>query len=206
MTESDTPGLSWHPEADLAEVLISEEQLSSRIAELGAQITADYDGKRLLLLGVLKGAVVFLVDLARQIKLSLEIDFMAISSYGASTQSSGIVRILKDLEDSVEGQHILVVEDIVDSGLTLDYLLRSLAARGPASVRVCGLLVKERPRDLTVPVDYVGFTIPDRFVVGYGLDFAERYRNLPYIGVLRPELYEQRPDSANLGAGAAQIL
>ena len=170
------------------------EQLARRIAELGAQITEEYQGKRLLLLGVLKGAVIFLVDLARQIQLSLEIDFMAISSYGASTQSSGIVRILKDLEDSVEGQHILVVEDIVDSGLTLDYLLRSLAARGPASIKVCGLLVKERQRELTVPVDYVGFTIPDKFVVGYGLDFAERYRNLPYIGVLKPSLYAS-PDA-----------
>jgi hypoxanthine phosphoribosyltransferase len=181
---------TWRPDDDMAEILITQEQLAQRIAELGAQITADYDGRRLLLVGVLKGAVIFLVDLARQIQLSLEIDFMAISSYGASTQSSGIVRILKDLEDSVEGAHILVVEDIVDSGLTLDYLLRSLAARGPASIRVCGLLVKERQRELSVPVDYVGFTIPDRFVVGYGLDFAERYRNLPYIGVLRPELYE----------------
>ena len=187
MTESVRP---WNPDGDMAEVLISAEQLAQRVAELGAQITEEYAGKRLLLLGVLKGAVLFLVDLARQIQLSLEIDFMAISSYGASTQSSGIVRILKDLEDSVEGQHILVVEDIVDSGLTLDYLLRSLAARGPASIKVCGLLMKERHRDLAVPVDYVGFTIPDRFVVGYGLDFAEKYRNLPYIGVLRPELYE----------------
>jgi hypoxanthine phosphoribosyltransferase len=180
----------WTPDDDMAEVLISAEQLEQRVAELGAQITEEYAGKRLLLLGVLKGAVIFLVDLARQIQLSLEIDFMAISSYGASTQSSGIVRILKDLEDSVEGQHILVVEDIVDSGLTLDYLLRSLAARGPASIKVCGLLLKDRPRELSVPIDYVGFTIPDRFVVGYGLDFAEKYRNLPYIGVLRPELYE----------------
>jgi hypoxanthine phosphoribosyltransferase len=181
---------SWRPDDDMAEVLISAEQIAQRVAELGAQITEEYAGRRLLLLGVLKGAVIFLVDLARQIQLSLEIDFMAISSYGASTQSSGIVRILKDLEDSVEGQHILVVEDIVDSGLTLDYLLRSLAARGPASIKVCGLLLKERPRELSVPIDYVGFTIPDRFVVGYGLDFAERYRNVPYIGVLRPELYE----------------
>jgi hypoxanthine phosphoribosyltransferase len=180
----------WHPDDDMAEMLISAEQIAQRVAELGAQITEEYAGKRLLLLCVLKGAVIFLVDLARQIQLSLEIDFMAISSYGASTQSSGIVRILKDLEDSVEGQHILVVEDIVDSGLTLDYLLRSLAARGPASIKVCGLLLKERPRKLSVPVDYVGFTIPDKFVVGYGLDFAERYRNLSYIGVLRPELYE----------------
>jgi hypoxanthine phosphoribosyltransferase len=180
----------WRPDDDMAEVLITSEELAQRVAELGAQITEEYAGRRLLLLGVLKGAVIFLVDLARQIQLSLEIDFMAISSYGASTQSSGIVRILKDLEDSVVGQHILVVEDIVDSGLTLDYLLRSLAARGPASIKVCGLLLKDRPRDLSVPIDYVGFTIPDRFVVGYGLDFAERYRNLPYIGVLRPELYE----------------
>jgi hypoxanthine phosphoribosyltransferase len=180
----------WRPDLDIAEVLIDAPALSRRIAELGEQITQDYQGKRLLLLGVLKGAVLFLVDLARQIQLPLEIDFMATSSYGASTKSSGIVRILKDLEDSIEGQHILVVEDIVDSGLTLDYLLRSLAARGPASIKVCGLLLKDRARDLNVPVDYVGFTIPDRFVVGYGLDFAERYRNLPYIGVLRPELYQ----------------
>jgi hypoxanthine phosphoribosyltransferase len=199
MTERDP---SWQPDADLTEILISEEQLAQRIGELGAQITADYDGKRLLLVGVLKGAVVFLVDLARQIQLSLEIDFMAISSYGASTQSSGIVRILKDLEDSVEGQHILVVEDIVDSGLTLDYLLRSLAARSPASIKVCGLLVKERTRELAVPIDYVGFTIPDRFVVGYGLDFAEQYRNLPYIGVLRPERYAM-PETGEADAGPA---
>src|SRR5215210_4956771 len=187
MSENGRP---WRPDDDMAEVLISADQLAQRIAELGAQITEEYAGRRLLLLGVLKGAVIFLVDLARQIQLSLEIDFMAVSSYGASTQSSGIVRILKDLEDSVEGQHILVVEDIVDSGLTLDYLLRSLSARGPASIKVCGLLLKDRPRELSVPIDYVGFTIPDRFVVGYGLDFAEKYRNLPYIGVLRPELYE----------------
>jgi hypoxanthine phosphoribosyltransferase len=179
-----------HQDDDMAEVLITAERLAQRVAELGEQITADYAGRRLLLVCVLKGAVLFLVDLARQIQLPLEIDFMAISSYGASTRSSGIVRILKDLEDSVEGQHILVVEDIVDSGLTLDYLLRSLAARGPASIKVCGLLFKERPREMPVTIDYVGFTIPDKFVVGYGLDFAERYRNLPYIGVLRPELYQ----------------
>jgi hypoxanthine phosphoribosyltransferase len=183
-------GQDWRPDDDMDEVLISADRLAQRVAELGGQITEEYSGKRLLLLGVLKGAVIFLVDLARQIQLSLEIDFMAISSYGASTQSSGIVRILKDLEHSIEGQHILVVEDIVDSGLTLDYLLRSLAARGPASIKVCGLLLKERPREISVPIDYVGFTIPDKFVVGYGLDFAERYRNLPYIGVLKPERYE----------------
>ena len=191
---------AWHPDRDIAEILVTREALAQRVAELGKQITNDYQGKRLLLLGVLKGAVLFLVDLARQIQLPLEIDFMATSSYGASTQSSGIVRILKDLEDSVEGQHILVVEDIVDSGLTLDYLLRSLAARSPASIKVCGLLIKDRPRELTVPVDYVGFTIPDRFVVGYGLDYAERYRNLPYVGVLKPELYREAPSEAESGA------
>lgn len=195
MTE---PG-DWRPDDDMDEILISEERLAARVAELGAQITADYQGRRLLLLGVLKGAVVFMVDLARQIQLPLELDFMATSSYGASTKSSGVVRILKDLEDSVEGQHILVVEDIVDSGLTLEYLLRSLGARQPASIKVCGLLVKARPRDLTIPVDYVGFTIPDRFVVGYGLDFAEKYRNLPYIGVLKPACHAE-----GAGAGATE--
>ena len=180
---------TWRPEDDLAEVLIDQQTLAARIAELGQQITADYDGKPLVLLGVLKGAVLFLVDLARQIKLPVEIDFMATSSYGASTKSSGIVRILKDLDESIEGKHILIVEDIVDSGLTLAYILRTLEARQPASMKVCGLLVKEREREEDVPIDYAGFTIPDKFVVGYGLDFAERYRNLPYIAVLRPELY-----------------
>jgi hypoxanthine phosphoribosyltransferase len=149
-----------------------------------------------MLLGVLKGAVLFLVDLARQVKLPVEIDFMATSSYGASTKSSGIVRILKDLDESIEGKHILIVEDIIDSGLTLAYILRTLGARQPASIKVCGLLVKERDRDEDVPIDYTGFTIPDKFVVGYGLDFAERYRNLPYIGVLRPELYRDSEEPA----------
>ena len=182
------PG-AWRPEDDVAEILIDAETLAARIAELGQQITADYEGKPLVLLGVLKGAVLFLVDLARQVKLPVEIDFMATSSYGASTKSSGIVRILKDLDESIEGKHILIVEDIVDSGLTLAYILRTLEARQPASMKVCGLLVKERTREEDVPIDYTGFTIPDKFVVGYGLDFAERYRNLPYIAVLRPEMY-----------------
>jgi hypoxanthine phosphoribosyltransferase len=182
---------AWRPEDDLAEVLITEAQLSRRIADLGKQISADYRGKDLLLLGVLKGAVMFLVDLAREIRLPLEVDFMATSSYGSSTQSSGIVRILKDLDEPIEGKHVLVVEDIVDSGLTLAYILRTLQTRRPASIRVCGLLVKDRPRDVDVDVvvDYIGFRIPDRFVVGYGLDFAESYRNLPYVAVLKPELY-----------------
>ena len=163
---------------------IAKEALQNRVAALAQEIRRDTPSEDLHLICVLKGAVMFLVDLARQIQLSLEIDFMAVSSYGASTQSSGIVRILKDLEDSVEGQHILVVEDIVDSGLTLDYLLRTLQARGPASIKVCGLLVKEREREHTVPIDYVGFTIPDRFVVGYGLDHDQLYRNLKYVAAL----------------------
>ncbi len=187
----------WRPWDDISEILISEEQLAARIAELGRQITADYEGKPLVLLGVLKGAVLFMVDLAREIKLPLEIDFMATSSYGASTKSSGVVRIVKDLDESIEGKHILIVEDIVDSGLTLAYILRMLEARRPASVRVCGLLLKDREREQDVPVDYVGFTIPDAFVVGYGLDFAERYRNLPFIGVLRPELYRDSEAEPN---------
>jgi hypoxanthine phosphoribosyltransferase len=187
---------AWRPEDDLSEILIQADALNRRVAELGRQISQDYVGKRLLLIGVLKGAAMFLVDLARQIHLPLELDFMATSSYGASTQSSGIVRILKDLEEPVDGKDILIVEDIVDSGLTLAYILRALETRGPASVKVCGLLLKNRPREADVAVDYVGFEIPDRFVVGYGLDYAEAYRNLPYIGVLKPERYRDSEGSA----------
>jgi hypoxanthine phosphoribosyltransferase len=179
----------WKPEDDLDGVLVSETDLTRRIAELGDEITRDYQGQPLILLGVLKGAVMFLVDLAREIRLPVEIDFLATSSYGASTQSSGIVRILKDLDDPIEGKHVLIVEDIVDSGLTLAYILRNLEARRPASIKICGLLVKDRPRLAEVNVDYIGFQIPDRFVIGYGLDYAEIYRNLPYIGVLKPERY-----------------
>jgi hypoxanthine phosphoribosyltransferase len=182
-------GRDWHPEDDIEDVLITEADLTRRIAELGEQLTADYQTKRLVLVGVLKGAVMFLVDLARTIRLPLEIDFMATSSYGASTESSGVVRILKDLDESIEGKDVVIVEDIVDSGLTLRYILGAMEMRRPASVRICGLLLKERTREIDVPIDYVGFRIPDRFVVGYGLDYAEAYRNLPYVGVLKPELY-----------------
>jgi hypoxanthine phosphoribosyltransferase len=170
-------------------VLIEERELARRVAELGEQITRDYAGKELLMVGILKGAIMFLVDLARAVRLPLTVDFMAISSYGASTQSSGVVRILKDLDESVDGKHVLVVEDIIDTGLTLKYILRTLAMRRPASVKVCGLLLKDRPRPINVEADYVGFTIPDRFVVGYGLDYEEIYRNLPYIGILKPACY-----------------
>jgi hypoxanthine phosphoribosyltransferase len=177
---------------DIEQVLISADDLRRRVAELGREIAADFREKDLLLVGVLKGAVIFLVDLAREIPLPLEIDFMAVSSYGASTRSSGVVRILKDLEEPIADKHILVVEDIVDTGLTLQYILRNLATRRPASIRVCGLLLKEKDRPIDVPCEYVGFSIPDRFVVGYGLDYAERYRNLPYIGVLKPSIYGDR--------------
>ena len=174
-------------EQGVAEVLIEEDALKERIAELGAEISADYAGKDLLLVGVLKGAVFFMADLMRNLTVPCEVDFMAISSYGASTDSSGVVRILKDLDETIEGRNVLVVEDIIDSGLTLSYLTRTLGARNPASLEVCALLTKPERREVEVPVRYTGFEIPNRFVVGYGLDFAERYRNLRYVGVLADE-------------------
>jgi hypoxanthine phosphoribosyltransferase len=168
----------------VGEVLIDTDTLTARIAELGAEISADYAGRDLLLIGVLKGAVFFMADLMRRLTIPCEVDFMAISSYGASTDSSGVVRILKDLDISIEHRHVLVVEDIIDSGLTLSYLLRNLASREPATLEVCALLTKPDRREMEVPVRYVGFEIPNRFVIGYGLDFGERYRNLPYVAVL----------------------
>lgn len=175
---------------DVARVLISAEAIQQRVRELGAQITADYaDRGDLLLVGVLKGCAMFMVDLARAIELPLAIDFIAVASYGASTESSGVVRVLKDLETDIAGRHLLIVEDIIDSGLTLAYLRGLLLRRNPASLRICTLLNKPERRTADVPVDYLGFDIPNEFVVGYGLDYAERYRNLPYIGVLRPEVY-----------------
>jgi hypoxanthine phosphoribosyltransferase len=175
-------------ERAVAEVLIEEDALRRRIAELGEEISTDYDGRDLLLIGVLKGAVFFMADLMRHLTVPCEVDFMAISSYGASTDSSGVVRILKDLDINIEGREVLVVEDIIDSGLTLSYLMRNLEAREPASLEVCALMTKPERREIEVPVRYVGFEIPNRFVIGYGLDFAERYRNLPYVGVLDPAL------------------
>jgi hypoxanthine phosphoribosyltransferase len=175
-------------EQDVSEILIEAETLQRRIRELGEEVSADYAGRDLLLVGVLKGAVFFMADLMRELTVPCEIDFMAISSYGAATDSSGVVRILKDLDINIAGRHVLVVEDIIDSGLTLSYLVRSLRARKPASLEVCALLTKPERREIEVDVRYVGFEIPNRFVIGYGLDFAERYRNLPYVGVLAPEL------------------
>ncbi len=170
------------------EILIDEEALQARVAELGQEISTDYEGQDLLLVGVLKGAVFFMADLMRHISLPCEVDFMAISSYGAGSDSSGVVRILKDLDINIKDRNVLVLEDIIDSGLTLSYLMRSLGAREPASVEACALLVKHGRREADVPVRYVGFEIPNRYVVGYGLDFAERYRNLPHVAVLRDEL------------------
>ena len=181
--------------AAVSEILIDEETLHGRIAELGAQIADDYRGEDLLLIGVLKGAIFFMADLMRSIDIPCEVDFMAISSYGAGIDSSGVVRILKDLDVSIEGRNVLVVEDIIDSGLTLSYLLRNLEAREPASLEVCALLTKPERRENDVACRYVGFEIPNRFVIGYGLDFAERYRNLPFVGVLRDELAAQAEDT-----------
>src|SRR6187200_2005321 len=174
---------------DIEQVLISEQEIQAKLAEMGQAITADYEGRRLLLVGVLKGAFVVMADLARHIRLPLEFDFMAVSSYGAATKSSGVVRILKDLDHDLEGRDVLLVEDIVDSGLTLKYLLKNLAARKPASLEVCALLKKTGIQRVHLDVKYVGFEIPPDFVVGYGLDFAERFRNVPYVGLLKPEAY-----------------
>ncbi|RLT33360.1 MAG: hypoxanthine phosphoribosyltransferase [Chloroflexi bacterium] len=177
---------------DIAHVLLSEEQLKTRIAELGELITNDYRGRTdIVLIGVLKGCTVFMVDLARTINLPLAIDFIATSSYGSGTHSTGVVRLLKDLDMDIAGKHVIIVEDIIDSGLTLAYLHAQFSKREPASMRICTLLNKPARRDptVTLSVDYLGFDIPNEFVVGYGLDYAEHYRNLPYIGVLKPEIY-----------------
>lgn len=175
---------------DIKEVLLSQEALAARVKELGAQIGADYAGKEILMIGVLRGAVIFMADLARAISVPVSIDFMAVSSYGTSSKSSGVVRILKDLDENVENKHLLIVEDIIDTGLTLKYLLENLHSRKPASIRICTLLNKPSRRRADVPIDYNGFDIPDYFVVGYGLDYAGKYRNLPFIGVLKPEAYQ----------------
>jgi hypoxanthine phosphoribosyltransferase len=168
----------------IGEILVQADELQHRISEMAADVSRDYQGKDLLLIGVLKGAVFFLADLMRQIEIPCEVDFMAVSSYGSSTDSSGVVRILKDLDAPLEGRNVLIVEDIVDSGLTLQYLMRTLEARNPASIEVCALLTKPERRKVDAPARYVGFEIPDKFAIGYGLDYAERYRNLPYVATL----------------------
>ena len=175
---------------DLASILLTEKEIQAKVSELAAAIDADYEGQELLLVGVLKGAVMVMADLARALHLPVTIDFMAISSYGSGTSSSGVVRILKDLDHAIEGRNVLVVEDIVDSGLTLSWLVSNLESRAPASVEVCALMRKPDAVKQDVKVKYLGFDIPRDFVVGYGLDYAERYRNLPFVGTLRPAVYE----------------
>jgi hypoxanthine phosphoribosyltransferase len=181
---------------DLEEVLITSERLQQRITEMAGQIDTDYADRELLLVGVLKGAVMVMADLARAMRLPVEMDWMAVSSYGSGTKSSGVVRILKDLDCDITGRHVLVVEDIIDSGLTLSWLVRNLQSRGPASLRVCTLLRKPGAARVDVDVSYIGFDIPNAFVIGYGLDYAERYRNLPFIGTLARHVYNAGQEAA----------
>lgn len=171
----------------IGKVLIDEEKIAQRVAEMGAEITEDYKGKDLVAICILRGGVIFMADLVKKIKIPIRMDFMAVSSYGLSTKSSGVVRILKDLEEDIEGKDVLIVEDIVDTGLTLHYLIDYLKSRGTKSVKVCCFLDKPSRRKVKVPMDYIGFEIPDKFVVGYGLDYAQRYRNLPYVSELDEE-------------------
>ena len=173
----------------IAKILVTEEELAAKVKAIGAKISEDYAGKRPLLVSVLKGSIVFMADLMRAITIECDIDFMSCSSYGRSSKSSGVVRILKDLDNDINGRHIIVIEDILDSGLTLSYILELLQTRGAASIALCTLLDKPDRRKVDITVDYPGFTIPDEFVVGYGLDYGELYRNFPYIGVLKPEVY-----------------
>ncbi|TEU16510.1 MAG: hypoxanthine phosphoribosyltransferase [Anaerolineales bacterium] len=189
-TKPEGGGTNVSIEKDIADILIGAEELQAKIAELGRQISEDYRGQNPLLICLLRGAVVFLSDLIRAIDIPLEMDFMAISSYGASTESSGVVRLVMDLKSNIMGRNVLIVEDIVDSGRTLAYILDNLQTRRPADIKVCALLSKPSRREVQVELDYLGFEIPDKFVVGYGLDYAEAYRNLPFIGVLKPELYK----------------
>ena len=175
-------------EKDIADILIGTEELQAKVTKLGRQISEDYRGRNPLLICLLRGAVVFLSDLIRATDIPLEMDFIAISSYGASTESSGVVRLVMDLKSNITGRDVLIVEDIVDTGRTLAYILDNLRTRRPADIKVCALLSKPSRREVQIEVDYLGFEIPDKFVVGYGLDYAENYRNLPFIGVLKPEL------------------
>ncbi|HEU4963409.1 MAG TPA: hypoxanthine phosphoribosyltransferase [Bacilli bacterium] len=177
-----------HP--DVQEILFTEEEVVARIRELGAEITRAYEGKDLLVIGILKGAAFFMAELVKRIDMPIQVDFMAVSSYGKSSESSGVVRILKDLDKSVEGRHVLIVEDIIDTGLTLSYLTQLLEQRKAASVKVASLLDKPERRTVEISAEFLGFAVPDHFIVGWGLDYAERYRNLPYVGVLKAEVYQ----------------
>lgn len=175
-----------HP--DLDRVLFTEDEIRNRVKELGARITQDYAGERIVVVSILRGAAIFMADLVREIKLPLEMDFMAVSSYGNAAKSSGEVRVLKDLTNPIAGRHVIIAEDVLDSGLTLRYLMKELESRNPASLEIAMLLHKNTPRQADIDCKYIGFECPDEFIVGYGLDYAERYRNLPFIGVLKPEI------------------
>jgi hypoxanthine phosphoribosyltransferase len=175
---------------DVQEILFTEEAVEERIRELGAEITRDYEGRDVLVIGILKGASIFMAELVKRVDMLVKIDFMAVSSYGTSSESSGVVRIIKDLDQSIEGRDVLIVEDIIDTGLTLVYLKNLLEGRKAASVKVAALLDKPERHKVDIRADYLGFTVPDHFIVGYGLDYAEQYRNLPYVGVLKPEVYQ----------------
>ncbi len=174
---------------DIERVLLTQEEIKEKVKELGEKISKDYKGKNLLLVSVLKGSIVFMADIMRSITEHCRIDFMAVSSYGSSTKTSGVVKILKDLDIPLEGYDVLIIEDILDSGMTLDYIKKLLKGRNPASIKICTLLDKPARRKVDIKADYLGFSIPDEFVVGYGLDYAEKYRNLPFIGVLKPQIY-----------------
>ncbi|QEK11935.1 hypoxanthine phosphoribosyltransferase [Crassaminicella thermophila] len=176
---------------DVAQILFSEQEIEEKVAELGKQITKDYEGKDLILIGVLKGANIFMSDLMRKIDIPVTIDFMAVSSYGLSTESSGVVKILKDLDQSIEDKHVIIIEDIIDTGLTLHYLCENLLSRKPKSLKICTLLDKPERRKVDINIDYKGFDIPDEFIIGYGIDYAEKYRNLPYVATLKREVYEK---------------
>ncbi len=179
---------------DIGEVLFTQEEIADIVRNMGRQISEDYKGKNLLLVGVLKGSLVFMADLMREITVPCALDFLSVSSYGSGTVTSGEVRILKDLDSSLEGKDLLIVEDILDSGVTLSFLLKTLSARRPASIRLCTLLDKPERRRVDIHADYIGASVPDKFIVGYGLDYAEKYRNVPYIGVLKPEIYTTGKD------------
>ncbi|MBI9012304.1 MAG: hypoxanthine phosphoribosyltransferase [Clostridiales bacterium] len=175
---------------DIESIVYSETDLSSRIEALGKQISTDYKGKKLIVVGVMKGANIFVADLVRKLDLDVVIDFIVVSSYGASTESTGVIRLLKDLDENINSEHVLIVEDIIDSGLTLEYLVSNFETRHPASIKICTLLNKVERRKVDLEVDYIGFKVPDEFIVGYGIDYAEKYRNLPYVGILKRSVYE----------------
>lgn len=186
----ETPGMFPDLERDIHEILYTQDQILQRVAEIGGKISKDYAGKDLLLVGVLKGVMLFMADLLRSITIPVEVDFMAVSSYSPEARDKGLVRLVKDLEIPIQDRNVLFVEDVVDTGLTLNYLLRNLRTRSPSSLEVCTLFNKQRHRLIEIPLKYVGFDMPDRFIVGYGLDYRERYRNLPYVGLLKAEVLQ----------------